>query len=100
MIYQLSYQLSLVYLYICSLLYYTLYIINKNLHGYSLQITDNKIEVFEDESDLTKGVYYFVNIAGSDLNFRLDNSEETPKQIVISKINDEIRISESVPQLS
>lgn len=68
------------------------YIINKDLHGYSLYFSDNKIEVFEDNSDLIKGTYHFAGTAGSKLELRLIN----PEQVVISKINDEIKISEDI----
>ena len=72
------------------------YIVNSNLHGYSIKITDNKIEVFEDYSDLVKGTYFFVETADSNLNVNL----EKPSQVVISKIADEIKISQDISNLT
>lgn len=69
------------------------YIINDNLHGYSVSFSDNKVEVFKDSFDQSKGVYYFVRIGDSKLDMRLGR----PKQIVISKIGNEIKISETLP---
>ncbi|MBI2557959.1 hypothetical protein HYW20_01445 [Candidatus Woesearchaeota archaeon] len=71
------------------------YIINKNLHGYSLYFSNNKIEVFKGDSDQTKGTYYFVKIGKSNLDVKLNN----PKQVVVSKINGEIKISEDIQSL-
>ena len=72
------------------------YIINKNLHGYSLYFSNNKVEVFKDDFDQTKGVYYFIKVGTSTLDVKLNN----PKQVVISKINGEIKVSEDIPTLS
>ena len=72
------------------------YIINPNLHDYSLHFSNNKIEVFESDSDLSPGIYYFVKIGDSNLDLRFNK----PKQIVISKIANEIKISEEIPNLS
>ncbi|MBS3102034.1 hypothetical protein J4458_01140 [Candidatus Woesearchaeota archaeon] len=71
------------------------YIINTKLYGYSLHFSDNKVEVFEDSADLSKGVYYFVKIGSN----RLDSRFSKPKQVVISKINNEIIITEEIPVL-
>jgi len=70
------------------------YIINNDLHGFSLQFYDDRVEVFDD-SELLKGTYYFVKIGDSNLNLRFDN----PSQIVVSKINNEIMVSEEIPFL-
>jgi len=75
------------------------YITNNNLHGFSIEITDNKIEVFEEDSQLIKTTYYFTKAGDSGINFKLKNSEDS-SQIVISKINNKIIISEVVPTLS
>ncbi|MDP6547351.1 MAG: hypothetical protein QF917_00110 [Candidatus Woesearchaeota archaeon] len=72
------------------------YIINKDLHGYSLYFSDNKIEVFEDASELIKGTYHYAGAMGSNLELRLIK----PEQVVISKINDEIKISEDTPSIT
>ena len=72
------------------------YIVNKNLHGYSLYFSGSKIEVFEDRFDQAKGIYYFTKIGSSKLDLKLDK----PNQVVISKINNEIIISENIPVLS
>ncbi len=69
------------------------YIVNKNLHDYSFYFIDNRIEV-SDSNDLVKGIYYFVKTEESDINIRLIK----PKQIVISKIDGEITISEEIPK--
>lgn len=72
------------------------YILNKNLYGYSVHFSDNKVEVFKDSFDQSKGVYYFTRIGDSKLDVKFDK----PNQIVISKINNEIKISENPPILS
>lgn len=72
------------------------YIVNKNLHGYSLHFFDNRVEVFEDNFDQTKATYYFVRIGNS----KLDIIFNKPKQLVLAKIDDEIKISEEIPNLS
>ena len=72
------------------------YIVNNNVNGYSISVADNKIEVFQDEFDQSRGVYYFVKKANSNLNIKL----EKPKQIILAKIGDEISISEKIPNLS
>ena len=72
------------------------YIINKDLHGYSLKFFVNKIEVFEDSFELSKGIHYLVNIEDSDFDLILDK----PEQVVISKIENKITISEEMPDLS
>ncbi|GEM_PF-2938195 len=69
------------------------YIINSNTHGFSIAITGNKIEVFEFQSEPYKGVYYFVEGKETQSDVRL----EKPKQIVLSKINNNIRVSEEIP---
>src|SRR3989344_3828148 len=69
------------------------YIANKNLHGYSLHFNDNRIEVFDDEFDQARGVYYFVNTGTTKMDLKLNK----PKQVIISKINNEIKISEEIP---
>ncbi len=69
------------------------YIINTNLHGYSVYFVDNRVEVYEEGYDQSKGVYYFVNHADSEINIRLIK----PKQIVIAKINNQIKISADIP---
>ena len=70
------------------------YIINSNFHGYSLKITDNKVEVFYNSNEASKGVYYFIK-SGDGLNVFL----QKPKQVVVSKINNKIAVSEQVPEL-
>lgn len=72
------------------------YIINKDLHGYSLQFFNNKVEVFEDVSDQLKGIHSFVAIGDSNFDLILDK----PNQVVVSKIGGDIIISESIPNLS
>ncbi|MBI2102135.1 hypothetical protein HYT53_06000 [Candidatus Woesearchaeota archaeon] len=69
------------------------YIVNKNLHGYSLHFFDNRIEVFENSFEQSKGIYYFVKIGDTKLDLRLDK----PKQVVVAKINNEIAVSEDIP---
>ena len=71
------------------------YLINNNLHGYSVHFLDNKIEVFDDDSDQSKGVHYFVKKE----NLKLDLKLNKPKQVVISKIGEDIKISEEIPSL-
>lgn len=71
------------------------YIINSNLHGYSFYFNGNKIEVYENFNEISKGVYYFARNSNIKLNLRL----EKPQQIIISKVNNEIKISEQIPVL-
>ncbi|MBI3035519.1 hypothetical protein HYY71_04295 [Candidatus Woesearchaeota archaeon] len=68
------------------------YIVNDNLHGYSLQFSENKIEVFDNDFN-PKGVYYFVKIGDSKLNVKLNK----PKRAVIMKTGNEISVSEEIP---
>ena len=75
------------------------FISGKNMHGYSIKITGNKIEVFESESDLVKGAYYFVNTHDNSINFLLKNSADNPKNLAISKINGKISLSEEIRNL-
>jgi len=76
------------------------YLINDNLHGYSIKIEENKIEVFESKDEIAKGVSYFANAEGSELDFTLINSEEQNKKLVISKIGGKVSISDEIPNLS
>jgi|SRR3989338_6764 len=69
------------------------YIVNKNLHGYSLRFSGNMVEVFESSLEQSKGVYYFVKIGDS----KLDIVMSKPKQVVVAKINNEIIVSEDIP---
>ena len=71
------------------------YIINTNLHGYSIYFSDNKIEVYDDNFDQIRGIYYFVKIGNDKLDLRF----KKPSQLVISKINNEIKISEEIQKL-
>lgn len=72
------------------------YIVNDNLNGYSIKITGNKIEVFNDDSDIIKGIYYFIKLESQNIDFKLKNSIEEPKTIIISKIGNEISIKEKI----
>ena len=72
------------------------YIIDKNIHGYSLYFADNRIEVYEEVFDPVKGIYYFPKTENMNLALRLNK----PKQVVISKINGEIKVSEEIPLLT
>ena len=72
------------------------YLIDKNMHGYSLYFNGNKIEIYDIESDPTKGVYYFSQVGNLNIDTRLDK----PKQVIVSKINGQIKISEEIPNLS
>ena len=69
------------------------YFINKNIHGYSVHFSGNKIEVYSEILEPTKGTYFYPATENWNLDVRLEKS----KQIVISKINGEIKISEDVP---
>ena len=70
------------------------YIINGNLHGYSIHFVYNQIEVYDTTMDTLKGSYYYPTRENWNMDARLDK----PKQIVLSKINGEIRVSEEVPE--
>ena len=54
------------------------YLINKNLHGYSLYFNGNKIEVYDGMTDPTKGIYYFPQTG----NLNIDTRLEKPKQVM------------------
>lgn len=71
------------------------YIINSNLHGYSVYFSDNRVEVAKDSLDEIKGTYYFTKIGATKLDMRF----EKPNQIVIAKIGNEIRISDAISNL-
>lgn len=71
------------------------YIINNNLHGYSIHFYDNKVEVLKDNFDQSKGTYYFTKIGSSKLDVKFDK----PTRIVIAKINNDIKILENPPVL-
>lgn len=72
------------------------YIVNKNLHGYSLRFINNKVQVYEDVNEISKGVHSFVTIKAE--NF--DLTFVKPDLIVIAKIGDEIEISRDIPSIS
>lgn len=69
------------------------YIINTNLHGYSVYFKDDRIEVYEEGYDAIKGEYTFVKPFGSKIDARFSS----PKQIVIARINNDIKIFEEIP---
>lgn len=69
------------------------YIINDNLHDYSVYFNDNRVEVYEEGLDQTKKAYYFTKPS----DFKIDHRMVKPKQIVISKINNEIKIFGEIP---
>ena len=69
------------------------YIVNNNLHGYSVYFVEDRIEVYEKGYDQSKGTYYFIKPYNPKINARFSS----PKQIVISKTNSEIKISEEAP---
>jgi len=71
------------------------YLVTKNNYGYSVSVTDNKIEVFEDDSDQLKASYYFVKKADSKFKVILYK----PNPIVVSKIGNSIKISAEIPDL-
>lgn len=73
------------------------YIVNKNLHGYSLIFLNNKVEVYEkDISETSKGVHSFVTLRDQDFDLIFVK----PNQVVIAKIGDEIKISRDIPSIS
>ena len=72
------------------------FIIISNFHGYSLNVVGNKIEVYSEAFDTTKGTYYFPKTSDLSLDVKLTK----PKQVVVSKIHGQIRITEDIPALS
>ena len=70
------------------------YIVNRDLHGYSIYFTGNRIEVYQEVLEPIKGVYYYPKTENWNLDARLNK----PQQVVISKINGEIKISEELPE--
>ena len=74
------------------------FIVNNNLHGYSLRFKDNTVEVFEDIDENLKGAHSFVPITPitySNPDIGLVFNE--PSQIIVSKIGDKIKISDKIP---
>ena len=74
------------------------FIVNNNLHGYSLRFKDNTVEVFEDIDENLKGPHSFVPITPitySNTGIGLVFNE--PSQIIVSKIGDKIKISDKIP---
>ena len=74
------------------------FIVNNNLHGYSLRFKDNTVEVFEDIDENLKGPHSFVPITPitySNPDIGLVFNE--PSQIIVSKIGDKIKISDKIP---
>tara|TARA_Y100000310_G_scaffold333362_1_gene410748 strand:- start:401 stop:796 length:396 start_codon:yes stop_codon:yes gene_type:complete len=69
------------------------YIVNKNLHGYSLHFYNDRVEVFEEPSDALKGVHPFVAIKDSDWNLPFDK----PTQIVVVKTGEDMMIQQNIP---
>lgn len=72
------------------------YIVNKNLHGYSLHFLNNKVEVYEDVNEISKGTHSFVTIGSSNFD-SVGLVFEKPNQVVVSKIGNEIKISRDIP---
>ena len=60
----------------------------KNLHGYSVHFYENRIEVYENELEQAKGVYYYTKVGG-----KIDVKLNKPTEITISKINNDLKIS-------
>ena len=69
------------------------YIVDNNLHGYSVSVLDNRVEVYSEILDVSKAVYYFPKTGTATFDAKLT----TPNQIVISKISGQIIISEEIP---
>ena len=68
------------------------YLIKENPSGYSLRISGTKVEVSENDLK-APGTFYF---SKNSLN-NLDIFLEKPKQIVVSKIDGKVSISENIP---
>lgn len=73
------------------------YIVNNDLHGYSVHIINNRVEVYQDASETLKGIHSFVPITNSNLDVVFD--VENTERIVIAKIGNDIRISKNIPNL-
>ena len=71
------------------------YIVNSNLHGYSIRFFDDRVEVYKDDIDQLKAVRYFTKIGKA----KLDKDFKTPKQVVTAKIGNEIVVSETISKL-
>lgn len=72
------------------------YIINNNLNDYSVLFLDNKVEVFENEFDQTRGIYYFA----PNINVKLDVKLVKPNQLVLIKTGNEIKVSDKILSLN
>lgn len=72
------------------------YIVNKGIYGFSLKVKDNEVRVFKGNTEGIIGTasYPFVNSGEQELEFTLIN----PQQVVISKINGKIKISDQVEE--
>ncbi len=70
------------------------YIINDNNYSYSFEFKDNKVRVFKDKLGLfSASSYDFVKSGQEDIDYKFEH----PKQLVISKINSKITITEEIP---
>lgn len=63
-------------------------ITNRNLHGYSVHFFDDKVEVYENEFEHAKGTYYYASMGE-----KIDVKFQKPAQLKISKLNNELKIS-------
>jgi len=75
------------------------YIVYDNLGDYSLKVKGNKIEVFDEESDKVKARYFFAKTKDQNLNLIFDNSNKDKNQLFIYKLENEIKISEQLPEI-
>lgn len=75
------------------------YIINDNPYGFSYEFKDNKVTAFKKESDIVRlalRVPYEYFPAND--KYKIDLRLSDPKQVVISKINGEVHVTEQIPE--
>lgn len=72
------------------------YIVEKELYNYSVRFYDDKVEVYKKEGELDKASYLYVKTGDKTIDYKF----ESPKQIVIAKINGELIITESIQEVT
>lgn len=71
------------------------YIVNsENMEKFSIRFTEEIVEVYEFEKDPTRGIYPYVRTANSKLDINFDK----PKQLVLIKDGNEIKVQETIPE--
>jgi hypothetical protein len=75
---------------------YDSHLICTKLHGYSVMIQGNTIEVSSRLNDPLKATHFFTGYEGKQIEYELDNSGEENKKtiLIVAKVKDSITITE------